>query len=80
LQESFKVFKAKMAHIHADRHREKQECALQILFKVLLKKRFSGQFCSSETQSHSYRTMFPFTGNLTKLYFLQSLIWAEIRV
>jgi hypothetical protein len=29
-----------MAHIHADRHAEKQECVLQILFNVLLKKVF----------------------------------------
>ena len=36
LQENFKVFKVEMAQIHVDRHREKQEGALQILFNVLL--------------------------------------------
>jgi hypothetical protein len=36
---SFKVFKVEMPHIHADRHREKQEGTLQILFIVLLKKK-----------------------------------------
>jgi hypothetical protein len=75
------LFKVEMANLLADRHREKQKAALQILFNVLLKKkRFSGQFCSKETKRHKYRTMLSFTGHLTNPYFLQSLICAEMHV
>jgi len=53
-----------MPHIHADRHREKQEGALQVLFNVLLKKKgFQANFVQTKQKTTT-----------TELCFLSQLI------
>lgn len=52
-----------MAHIYADRNREKQEGALQILFNVLLKKNFLANFVQTKQKAAA-----------TELCFLAQLI------
>jgi hypothetical protein len=52
-----------MAHVQADKHREKQEGALQILFNDLLKKSFQANFSQTKQKATA-----------TELCFLSQLI------
>jgi len=61
-------------HIHTLTGTEKNRRVLcKILFKVLFKKKIQTNFAQTK-QKVAATELFSFTGQLTKLYFLQSLI------
>ena len=68
-----------MAHIHADRHREKRESALQILFKILLKKVFRPIYAQTKQKPQQQNYVF-FHRSFNKAVLSADLIWAETRV